>query len=140
MVIRIRRQPPAPDRRRRGAWRWAARTGASLVSAITFMLATSPAWAAGPSAAPSKTQDLKVNPAWGDAPGEAKIQMLIDFAAKAALYCSLFAILAGAAAIAVGKLFGSTQSGNRGAQFVLGGGAAALLVKFAPSIINWLIA
>ena len=78
-------------------------------------------------------------PSWEGAPWAPKVQTILNVTAKAGLACCLLAFLVGGAAMGVGRIVGSYQSGSRGLQFVLGGAGGALIIASASQIVSWLI-
>lgn len=82
---------------------------------------------------------LSVNPSWEGAPWEPKVHTILNVTAQAALACCVLALLIGGAAMAVGRVVGSYQSGTRGLQFVLGGAGGALVIASASAIVSWLV-
>ena len=136
------------QKRRRGSP--LASLGASVLLSAALLVsqaAYSPAPAAAqgrPSPTPTPTltsmdAGLTVTPSWENAPWEPKVQTILNVTAQVSLACCLLAFLVGGAAMGVGRIVGSYQSGTRGLQFVLGGAGGALIIASAPSIVSWLI-
>ena len=122
--------------------------GASVLLSAALLVsqaAYSPAPAAAqnrPSPTPTLTSmdaELTVTPSWENAPWKPKVQTILNVTAQVSLACCLLAFLVGGAAMGVGRIVGSYQSGTRGLQFVLGGAGGALIIASAPSIVSWLI-
>lgn len=89
--------------------------------------------------APAIDSGLTVTPSWENAPWEPKVQTILNVTAQVSLACCVLAFLVGGAAMGVGRIVGSYQSGTRGLQFVLGGAGGALIIASASSIVSWLI-
>ncbi len=100
-----------------------------------------PAWAAEPSASPSPggSAPITVHPSWENAPWQDKVQTILNVTAQAALACCVLSFLVGGAALGFGRITGSYQAGNRGVQLLVGGGAGALVVATAASVVRWLV-
>jgi hypothetical protein len=127
------------NRRRRvrhTAWRWWRHTRLWLLASLIVVATASPGWAATPPPA----DPIDVRPSWNNIPGKSKILTLLDVTSQLGLACCVAAIVVGGAALGLGRLTGSLQSGSRGSGLVLGGGGGALLIIFAPRIVEWLIA
>ena len=100
-----------------------------VVVAASVLMAQTPAWA----------DTITVTPSWEGAPWVAKIQTLLNVSAQAGLVCCVLAFVLGGAAMAVGRVIGSNQAGNRGLQFLLGGAGGAITIISAPAAVSWLI-
>jgi hypothetical protein len=132
---------------RRSRWRWprplkrVAGIGATTLLWLYAQVTASVAWAAGqaPSPTPAASGGLTVTPSWENAPWEPKVQTILNVTAQVSLACCVLAFLVGGAAMGVGRVVGSYQSGTRGLQFVLGGAGGALVIASAASIVSWLI-
>jgi len=111
-----------------------------LLSMVALFI-QAPAWADPTSpSSDASTWNIQVTPSWEGAPWVPKIQQLLNVASQAALVCCALAFILGGAAMAVGRVIGSNQAGNRGLQFLLGGAGGAIVVVSAPAILSWLIA
>jgi len=97
-----------------------------------------PVWAAEPT--PGAGQPITVHPSWENAPWQDKVQTILNVTAQAALACCVLSLLVGGAALGIGRVTGSYQAGNRGVQLLVGGGAGALVVATAASVVRWLVA
>jgi hypothetical protein len=104
---------------------------ASLLAALTVKLLLAPraAWA----------DPIEVNPSWESAPWQGTVERLLNVTAQTAFACCAFSLLAGGAAMGLGKIVGSYQAGHRGLQLMVGGGGGALVVASTASILSWLI-
>lgn len=83
---------------------------------------------------------IEVVPSWEEAPWQSKVQTILNVTAQIGLSCCVFSLLAGGAAMGIGKVVGSYQAGHRGLQLILGGGGGALVIASTASIVSWLIA
>ena len=114
----------------RAAARWARGAGVVLtVAAVRALLAPQVAWA----------DPIEVNPSWESAPWQGTVERLLNVTAQTAFACCAFSLLAGGAAMGLGKIVGSYQAGHRGLQLMVGGGGGALVVASTASILSWLI-
>jgi hypothetical protein len=104
-----------------------------------LVLAATPAGAAATPAAPAPADPIEVRPSWGNVPGKDKILNLLGVTSEVGLACCIAAIVVGGAAMGLGRLSGSVQSGSRGSGMVLGGGGGAILIILAPKLVQWLI-
>jgi hypothetical protein len=82
---------------------------------------------------------VTVTPSWENAPWQPKVQVILNVTAQVGIACCLFAFLAGGAAMAIGRVTGSYQAGNRGLVWLLGGGGGALVIASAAPALNWLL-
>jgi hypothetical protein len=116
-----------------------------LVSVAVVLLAgvvvgPAAAWAEpSPSPTQGPSNPITVDPSWEDAPWEGKVQTVLNVTAQAALACCVGSLLVGGAAMGLGRITGSYQAGNRGVQLLIGGGAGALVVATAASVVGWLV-
>jgi hypothetical protein len=104
---------------------------ASLLAVLTVTLLLAPSAACA--------DPIEVNPSWEAAPWRATVERLLNVGAQTAFACCAFSLLAGGAAMGLGKMFGSYQAGHRGLQLMVGGGGGALVVASTASILSWLI-
>jgi hypothetical protein len=102
----------------------------ALVTVVAVLLAPQAVWA----------DPIEVQPSWEQAPWQGKVQTILNVTAQIGLSCCVFSLLAGGAAMGVGKVIGSYQAGHRGLQLILGGGGGALVIASTASIVSWLIA
>jgi hypothetical protein len=119
-------------------WRKAGRVAAKLI-AVWMGWWPAPTWAAEPSLSPAPSQPITVRPSWENAPWQDKVQTILNVTAQAALACCVLSLLVGGAALGIGRVTGSYQAGNRGVQLLVGGGAGALVVATAASVVRWLV-
>ncbi len=127
-------QPTAGSRRRR------------IVSTVLLLLAEATIWLPGPawaeptpSPGPGGSAPITVHPSWENAPWQDKVQTILNVTAQAALACCVLSLLVGGAALGIGRVTGSYQAGNRGVALLVGGGAGALVVATAASVVRWLV-
>lgn len=99
--------------------------------------AVGPAVAAPSPAAPGG--NFSVTPTWDNAPGTDKIQRILNVTAQAGLTCCVLSVLLGGMALGIGRLVGSTQTGFRAGQLIMGGGGGSLIIVFAAKLVNWMI-
>jgi hypothetical protein len=140
----IDQQEAATSRTPQRHWRWVNSVSVVLLSTALFIaqLACTPARAMAqgqPSPTSTAGSELTVEPSWENAPWQPKVQTILNVTAQVSLACCLLAFLIGGAAMGVGRIVGSYQSGTRGLQFVLGGAGGALIIASAAPIISWLI-
>ncbi len=102
-----------------------------LVTTITVVAITSVAFAASPASA-----QVNVTPA-ADGPGAAQIQRVLNWLAQYALWSGLAAVIFGAGWMGW-TLYQGRQAGSKGQMAIMGGGLGALVVGFAPAMINTL--
>jgi hypothetical protein len=115
------------------------RRAAAVLLAVVVLAAPGPAWAE-PSPTPSPpAEPITVDPSWEGAPWQPKVQTILNVTAEVALACCVGSLLVGAAALGIGRATGSYQAGNRGVQLLIGGGAGALVVASAASVVGWLV-
>lgn len=123
---------------RRGAGRRGRAAGFCAVWTFGMLIAeVGSAVAAGPSPAPAG--EFKVTPTWDNAPGTDKIQRILNVTAQAGLTCCVLSVLLGGMALGIGRLVGSTQTGFRAGQLIMGGGGGSLIIVFAAKLVNWMI-
>ena len=130
-----------------GVWRSAAGAGWRRAWSVVVRLAAGgvgwwpgSAWAAEPTPGAGSGEPITVHPSWENAPWQDKVQTILNVTAQAALACCVLSLLVGGAALGIGRVTGSYQAGNRGVQLLVGGGAGALVVATAASVVRWLVA
>jgi drug/metabolite transporter (DMT)-like permease len=137
----FRSQRVGRHRRRRAPW-WRRRLGALLAAvgvAVVVVAGGGAASAATPNPTPPAApghDPIEVTPNWRELPGKDKIQTLLDVASQVGLACCAGSVIIGGAAMGIGRATGQTP--GRAPLMVLGGGGGALLIEFAPDLINWL--
>ncbi|MCK9895031.1 hypothetical protein [Frankia sp. AgB32] len=87
---------------------------------------------------PAPPQPIDVTPDWHDMPAKDRIMDLLDTLSRIAEVCCVAVAIIGGAALGVGRVSGSAPQANRGMGMLLGGGAGAIVIVYAPDLIAWL--